>query len=449
MNTRLHLLRLLNLRHVRRGWVRALASVVGVAIGVACFVFGPALSMTISAQVGLTLNDLAGQADLEARRPDGGLPLEAVTAVRAVEGVTLAAPLVQSGVMLAGQPELLAVFGIDPALDRDMRAYRLARGDFLSGPGRVLLGDAYAAEKGLEPGAELTLVSMGGALTLRLAGTLSAESGVGRLNSGDLAVVSLEDAFRLTGKPSLDAITIRAGPGVDPGTLAAALREHLGAEALVEPPEGRFRGKETFNVAINVLMALIGTLAIVIGLMLIYNTMAISVAQRRAEIGILRALGLERGAVRSLYVAEALALGLVGSLLGAGLGLLLVSAGNSVSLMPDFTQGFEVASHEAFRVTPGLLVIAVLAGVGSALLAAQFPARQSARLDPVDAMAQVRAEAGRLRFSWRAVVVGVGLCLAMRALPFLLPTGSLEGIIAGNIGIYGVLVGMFVLVAPL
>ena len=66
--------------------------------------------------------------------------------------------------------------------------------------------------------------------------------------------------------------------------------------------------------------------ALFIGMFIIYNTFAIAVTQRRAEIGILRALGATRAQIRTLFLAESAITGLVGTCLGLGFGILMARA---------------------------------------------------------------------------------------------------------------------------
>ena len=74
-------------------------------------------------------------------------------------------------------------------------------------------------------------------------------------------------------------------------------------------------------------LRILSGIALVVGAFLIYNTISVSVVRRRAEIGVLRALGLTRTGAQLLFLAEAAAFGLIGGALGAGLGLAMARAG--------------------------------------------------------------------------------------------------------------------------
>ncbi len=71
---------------------------------------------------------------------------------RQIDGVTIAAPLVQSAGVLPGRSEVVAILGIDPAVDQAIRVYDLAQGRFLKRSGEVLISAAYATERDLQIG---------------------------------------------------------------------------------------------------------------------------------------------------------------------------------------------------------------------------------------------------------------------------------------------------------
>jgi putative ABC transport system permease protein len=99
-----------------------------------------------------------------------------------------------------------------------------------------------------------------------------------------------------------------------------------------------------------------------------------SVKQRTAEIGLLKAVGAPAGQVRTLFLTEAALIASAGALLGMLVGLLLVAAGRKLYPTVPFT-------------TPAWALWAALGlAIGTALLFAWLPAQQAARLEPVDAL---------------------------------------------------------------
>ena len=138
-------------------------------------------------------------------------------------------------------------------------------------------------------------------------------------------------------------------------------------------------------------LRLLSYIALVVGAFLIYNTISVSVVRRRSEIGIVRALGADRGDVLAAFLGEAACLGLAGGLVGLPLGRMM--AGGAVKLMAATVEALYVSSRpEAIALTPGSMALALLVGVGVAVVSAISPAREAMQVSPVDAMAQGRRE---------------------------------------------------------
>jgi putative ABC transport system permease protein len=136
---------------------------------------------------------------------------------------------------------------------------------------------------------------------------------------------------------------------------------------------------QTFDKILNVLtlgVAGIAAISLAVAGILVMNVMLVSVTQRTAEIGLLKALGATSAVVRQLFMTEAVLLSLTGGLLGTGLGY----AG--AALLRYF--------YPAFPAYPPLW--AVLAGLGTSLVSGLIfgvmPARRAAQLDPIQALSK-------------------------------------------------------------
>src|SRR3984957_2750313 len=138
-------------------------------------------------------------------------------------------------------------------------------------------------------------------------------------------------------------------------------------------------------------LRLLSYIALVVGAFLIYSTISVSVVRRRSEIGIVRALGAERRDVLAAFLGEAACLGLAGALVGLPLGRIM--AGGAVKLMAATVESLYVSSRPgAIALTPYSLALALVIGVGVAVVSALSPAREAMQVSPVDAMAQGRRE---------------------------------------------------------
>lgn len=130
--------------------------------------------------------------------------------------------------------------------------------------------------------------------------------------------------------------------------------------------------------ALNLVYALLG-LAVVIAVIGIANTLALSVFERTRELGLLRAVGMTRGQLRSAVRWESVLIALLGTLLGLGVGTFFAWV---------FVRGLADEGLLSTLVVPGgqLAVIVGVAAV-SGVLAAIGPARRAARLDVLRAIA--------------------------------------------------------------
>jgi putative ABC transport system permease protein len=175
-------------------------------------------------------------------------------------------------------------------------------------------------------------------------------------------------------------ISAAVAPGVDPDAAAAAL-----APLESEFPQLQFETRSAFAdrlegqldsllIIINVFLGL----AIVIALLGITNTMALSVLERTQEIGLMRAVGMTRRQTRGMIRLEAAVVSLFGALLGVVVGLAF--GWLAVIAIP-------ASMINQLAIPTVMLVIYVVVATVAGLLAASFPARRAARLNVLDAIA--------------------------------------------------------------
>jgi len=144
---------------------------------------------------------------------------------------------------------------------------------------------------------------------------------------------------------------------------------------------GAVANRQMLEKVLDTMLLVVGgllSIAILIALIGVGNTMALSVIERRRETGMLRALGLSRSGVRSLLVREGVIIAGVASVLGVALGLLLGTAGTASVIGAGY-------------VTPGAvpwaqLVAIVVAGSVAGVVASLIPAYRAGRTSPVAAL---------------------------------------------------------------
>lgn len=384
------LLRLLSLRHVRRHPFRALLGVISVALGVALYV---AVEVTYASSLTAfseAAGALAGRARLQVSRDrPGGIEAEALARIEKVGGLK-AAPSFHATTTLPGLREgPLMVVGVDFGREGALRDFRLSDASevdpfrLLVDPGAVLVTRRLAGRHGWTIGSTLTVNSPSGLQKLRVAGLL-ADTGPASAFGGNLAVMAIGVAQRLFGRAGFyDRIDV-APDGEDVEALAAHLRAALGPDYRVEPVSRRNSILEELMHQMRTLVA-IGMIALVVGLFLIYNSVSISVVERAREIGILRSLGAERGAVLGMILTEALVVGVFGSAAGVGLGAGLARL--MIRLTSEQINALIfIVPVDRFVFSPATAITGLVMGLGTALLAAAHPGWQAACISPLEAM---------------------------------------------------------------
>src|SRR5262249_19691077 len=147
--------------------------------------------------------------------------------------------------------------------------------------------------------------------------------------------------------------------------------------------------------------------ALVVGLFLVYNVLAVCVAERRHEIGLLRALGATQRQVQQLFSGEAMLLGLAGSALGIPLGLVLAHLGLG-PVQTILSVIFYSIDARQVEITTELIATAMLAGTATAMLAALAPAIVASRENPAEAVRRMTKPPG-----WRHRVLHIVATIAL------------------------------------
>ena len=390
------LLRLISWQYVRKHLLRSLLTIAGIVLGVAVFVGMHTANQSVLTAFTNTVDRIAGATQLQITAGEAGFEEEILERVQGVPEVRVAVPVIEAVAM----PETrakgnLLILAVDMTGDRSLREYALEDGDdsfiedplvFLAQPDSIMITREFAAENGLKANDALTLRSMDGPKRFVVRGIMKS-SGLTSAFGGNLAIMDVYAAQKVFGRGRrFDRIDLAVQEGLRPEEVGKRLEQLLGAGYQVESPSSRGKQFESLSSVYGMLANITSLFALFIGMFIIYNSFAIAVTQRRSEIGILRALGATRGQIQVLFLAESAVGGLVGAGLGAGLGVLIArgmagSLGNLLGEIYGVAQKAEEVSSD-----PRLLAGAVGLGLITSLVAAWIPARNAARVDPVQAL---------------------------------------------------------------
>jgi putative ABC transport system permease protein len=268
-----------------------------------------------------------------------------------------------------------ATVAIDPKAFRLAFAIPTVQGSFAElGPGTVAISAPAAKRRGFKVGDTVTMKFQARDVALKVVALFPSSPAV----PGDYVVTP--DVLERGGLTPLDAMVFVTK---DPGASTSAVRDEIKSvvkdlpTVTVKDPEGfAAEQKQQTNQFIYFLYGLLG-LAVVIAILGVVNTLGLSVIERTREVGLLRAVGLDRRQVRTMIRLESVVVAVLGGVLGTLLGVVF---GTTVVIALKDQGLTELAVPWGWL--GGFLLLAAVAGV----LAAVFPARRAARLDVLKAI---------------------------------------------------------------
>ena len=360
--------RVLNLRRLRERKLRTGASIIGIASGIALVVAMLSLLTSVQATASATVDLLGGaQAEISAAKP---LSAEQLAAIEQLDDVETVSRFVQTPVLIDG------TFGWLVALDGH-RGLNTASSKALASVKGMTVGPAFQTSRTMK-------VTTPDGLTIETNTPNRVPTVLNGLYAGKFLAADMETALRMQpkgGSPVPVSLLI-FGKGKRTPNLAA-IQQILGTSGRVELTSLRInRARKVFEVLFSSL-SILGTMGLVVGGFLLFNTMNMAVLDRRQEIAAMRALGGSRRTIWTGLMGEALLLGAVGSALGLLLGKALASG--VVSSAPD---AFARTIGTPLRASvPATLLLPVwVLGVLTALLAAVGPVRRTLNIQPIEAL---------------------------------------------------------------
>ncbi len=355
-------------RNPRRTAATASALMIGLALVTTMAVLGQSTKSSVDQIVSTDL-----KADYVVSNATGA-PFSAAIApmVAAVPGVANAVPLRFSVAGVNGRQGTVAAFDA-VALSQDV-ALTVESGDLNAGDTGLLVTSDRAGAEGWKVGDTVTIDLPAGSRTMPITGILAPSRFLG-------ADVILPPAVLQAGgvAPADSYLYVATTTGADSAAVSAGI-----TKVLADLPTVTLQDQNAFAAAtrasIDQLIAIIYALlalAVIIAVLGIVNTLALSVMERTREVGLLRAVGMSRRQLRSMIRLESVAISVLGAVLGIGLGLIF-----GISLQRALSgQGIQVLSIPIGQLLT-FVVLAALVGV----LAAVFPARRAARMDVLRAI---------------------------------------------------------------
>jgi putative ABC transport system permease protein len=262
---------------------------------------------------------------------------------------------------------------LDPRLLGDTFAVKYVAGSHGLAQGQMLVDEPTAKAGNWHVGDRVPMTFPGGDTTVTISGIIERNQFLGSY------VLTNETAERAGADVRDNYVLVQTQAGADPVQVRSGVERVLAAYPNVSLKD-RTEVKDQQRSAVNQLLGLIYgllALAVVIAVLGIVNTLALSVIERTREIGLLRAVGMSRRQLRRMVRLESVVIAVFGALLGIVLGLVF-----GISLQHKIAdEGVEVLSIPVVQI----LMFVVLAGL-IGVLAAVWPARRAAKLDVLRAV---------------------------------------------------------------
>jgi len=414
----LRLLRLFNLRHLRRKKLETFLCLLGIALGVAVMVGIDLANHNALRSFRRTVEAITGKTTHQIFGGPAGIPDSLAITILARSDIQ-ASPILEYVATTrrtfstdTTQKEALHILAIDPFTDTIFRDYSEAAWDtnqtmvtagrnFLLQPGAVLIDELFAKARRLKLEDTLAVLIGNEWRELYLTGLIPNRM-LSSLGIENLALVDIATGQEILGRAGyVDRLDLIANE-----SAAKELAAQLPVPLRIEPPARRSQRIEDMLRSFRLNLTALSFLAVFVGMFLIYNTMMFAIIHRRKQLGILRCLGVTPRQTIFNTILEAFGLGIIGSALGLGLGILLAEyATRTVTATISELYVFLNVSH----VTPdwNVVIKGFVLGILATLAASAVPVIEAAKVPAAVAVRRSSLEFRAQKFAPRFASAGV------------------------------------------
>ncbi|MGX4732076.1 ABC transporter permease [Kitasatospora griseola] len=351
-------------RNPRRTASTAAALTIGLTLVTAVTVIGNSVTSTVTR---LVAGSMKADYTVSMANHDE-VARELAPVIAKANGVTAASPV--GNVMWTMDGDRKAVQGFDAAAFD-----QLVKVDMTSGStgalkqGQILVNDEFAGKHQLHQGSTLKLEVDGGkTVDLTVGGVFERNDALSPVIASNTLIDQYDsDSF-------VTEILVKGKDGATPA-LKQAVKEATGSNPVIQVLTEKDKVDEFSRIIttmLNIMYGLLG-MAVLVAVLGVINTLAMSVFERKREIGMLRAIGLDRRGIKRMVRIESVVISLFGALIGVGLGCFLAWAATRVLAadLNGLTTAVPYGSVALF------LLLAALVGI----IAALWPARRASRMD--------------------------------------------------------------------
>ncbi|MFD6327156.1 ABC transporter permease [Streptomyces sp. NPDC058442] len=357
-----------SVRNPRRTAATASALMIGLTLITGMTVVAGSLQKSIDKMASSSI-----RADYVVSMANGhGLAPDVGRMLREADGVTAISPMRNAAARIDGETAFLT--GVDGAAIGELTEFPVREGAFEVGGTRIVVDHETAERRGWKAGSGLTVAYEDGKKQkLTVAGVYEGNEmfrGI-MLDTATLAPHQSD--------PDDMLVLVKTSDGAS-DAAKDSLAKALGANPAIKVQDKQDLSNELaqmFTLILNMVYGLLA-MAVLVAVIGVINTLAMSVFERSQEIGMLRAIGLDRRGVKRMVRLESLVISLFGGVLGIGLGVFFGWAAGQLL-------GAKMPTYELVLPWERLTLFLLLAGVVG-VLAALWPARRAARLNMLQAI---------------------------------------------------------------
>ncbi len=366
--------RFFSLTHLRSHFRETALLVLSISVGVGAVVATGALVESAVASIEATWKASAPDADLRVANGFVGVPEELLDVVRGDPGVASATAILTEvgNAKFDGESLRILLVAFD-LLDDPIHATGDVfsheslevrdRFDLVAAPGRVAIPRDLAERMNLSLEGEFTLSTRAGRIDLRVAGIFE-PSPESELLGGAIAVMDLPYAQMSLGRDGfVEAIDVVLLNGAPIATVRDRIADVVSDKATVISPGGNSDEVKSILANIRLITGVAGTLAIVIGALIIYNVGSLAISRRKPQLDALQGVGGRRAQILTMLSIESIVLGVIGSAVGTIVGVALARV--AASLFQDAIGSlYHPIAASVFQVDYAAIAIGTALAVG-------------------------------------------------------------------------------------
>ena len=311
------------------------------------------------------------------------IPEQDFQQIKRVSAPNVAIPVLQTSDRMklgVGSDDIVAaIYGLNPDDIPDF--LKLQEGGYSLGNSGCLVGSTFAKDHNVKVGSRIAIGTDGSKGTLRVTGIIE-ERGMAFDVSTDSAIVVSRDWFDSTyNRNDYDKIVVKVKNLDDIASVKTAIEKQMNRrDTTVDVMDTRKTMETIFQAfgQITTFVSAIGGISMLVAGVSILNIMMMSVTERIKEIGIMRSIGAQRKEVMSMFLYEALILGVIGSIIGGVMSLL---GGYAISSMMLKTTKYLFVPSSLIHIFYGMSF-----GIAICLICGIYPAWRAANLNPIDAL---------------------------------------------------------------